>query len=89
MNIPEAGQSKTRAPQKIDDQKHFEVLNQIFKKQREYSYTELQDAIIYGFDQTFGQNASRQFITHYKERNWINAVRNKQKTIYSYARAIF
>ncbi len=87
--LPDAGQLKVKNPNKIVDQKHFEVLDNIFRSGEQFSYTEFQDAIIYGFDSSFGKTASRAFITHYLKNGWVKKERNGQKTFYRYNRAIF
>jgi hypothetical protein len=87
--MPGQEQVKTKNPKVISDQIHFEVLDKIFKTDAQYNYSGFQDAIIYGFDNSFGKTVSRAFITHYLERKWINNERSGQKTFYIYNRAKF
>jgi len=87
--LPKEEQTKSKTPQRIDDEKHISVLDHIYKVNDKLNYSELQDAIIYGFDNAFGKSASRGFISHYLDKNWIIKNRDGHKTYYTYTRAIF
>lgn len=87
--MPQEEKAKTKNPIYIDDQKHFEILGNIFRTNDKLSYAELQDAIIYGFDNVFGKSASRAFITHYLNKGWVIKLRDGHKTFYAYTRANF
>lgn len=89
MPVNEASQSKQTNPQHIPDDKHFEVLTSIYKKNSEPNHVELRDAIIYGFGGTFGQSKCREFISHYIQSEWVEKIRDKKRVIYKYNRAIF
>jgi hypothetical protein len=88
-NLPAEEKAQTKNPQYIEDQKHYQLSDSIFKNNTKLSYTELQDAIIYGFGNTFGRNVSRTFITHYLNKGWIIKLRDGHKTFYAYTRASF
>lgn len=88
-DLPSEEKAKTKDPKRIDEQKHFEVLNGIYKNPVNLSYADLQDKIIYGFDATFGKSISRNFITHYLDNGWIEGVKRGRNTIYLYKRASF
>jgi len=87
--LPDEEKASTKNPHRIDDQKHFIVLNTIFRAHDKLSYAELQDQICDGFENTFGKSACRAFITHYLNKEWINKDRDVHKTFYTYNRAIF
>jgi hypothetical protein len=87
--LPNDEQSKTKNPHRINEQKHFEVLDHIFQKNEKLSYSELQTAIINGFDNSFGETASRAFVFHYTDKNWIKKIRDVHKVFYTYSRAAF
>jgi hypothetical protein len=88
-DMPGDDNAKSKNPQYIDDTKHYAVSDSIFKNNEKLSYTELQDAIIYGFGNSFGSSASRAFITHYLNKGWIIKLRDGHKTFYAYTRATF
>lgn len=88
-DMPKEEQSKAKNPQKIDEQRHFEVLDSIFKIEPQINYYELQDKIIYGFNNSFGQTACRTFISHYMDKGWISKKHDGNKKYYKYERAIF
>jgi hypothetical protein len=81
--------AKSKNPQLISDEKHIEVLDKIFKSESRINYYDLQDKIIYGFGNTFGQSASRTFVSHYFESGWLKKEREGNKKFYRYERAIF
>jgi len=89
MPINEASQSRQTNPQNIADEKHFEVLSAIYKANSEPNYSELRDAIIYGFSGTFGQSKCREFISHYLQNGWVEKIKDGKKVLYKYTRAIF
>ncbi len=88
-DLPVLEQQKGRDPIKITDQKHYEVLDTIFKSGAQLSYSGLQDAIINGFGNTFGQNISRTFIRYYLEKEWIIKDQSGRKTFYKIKRDSF
>ena len=90
-DLPEKSitQQRQTNPQKIDNEKHWSVLNEIYKANPQPNHAELRDAIIYGFGDIFGQSKCRSFIAHYIQNEWIEKDRDKQKVIYKYKRAIF
>lgn len=88
-DLPSETKAATKNPQYIDDQKHFSVLDSIFRTGPQLNYPELQDAIIYGFDNSFGRNISRAFITHYLNKEWITKKPDGHKVFYKYNRATF
>jgi hypothetical protein len=47
------------------------------------------DKIIYAFENSFGQNAGRTFITHYLNKGWISKHNSGNKKYYKYERAVF
>jgi hypothetical protein len=87
--MPKEEQTKVKTPQKIDDDKHITILEDIFRERPKLSYTELQDVIMYGFDNVFSEKPSRAFITHYLTKGWINKIRDGHKIFYTYNRGIF
>jgi len=90
-DLPEKSitQQRQTNPQKIENEKHWSVLNEIYKANPQPNHAELRDAIIYGFGDIFGQSKCRSFIAHYIQNGWIEKDRDKQKVIYKYKRAIF
>jgi hypothetical protein len=87
-DIPKQKQVKAKTPESIDDQDHIKVLDSIFKGQEKLSGTELQDSIISAFNNAFGENACRMFVSHYSEKKWIERERNGRKVFYAYKREI-
>jgi hypothetical protein len=91
-DLPSAGQAqqvKLSRPDQIDDDDHIKVLNKIYRQNPAPTFDELRDAIIYGFNGTFGQTKCRQFLTHYFNKQWIEKNRDGKKVIYEYKRALF
>lgn len=88
-DLPQKERAKNNKPQFIDDDKHFTVLNNIFRQERRQSYPDLIDKIRYGFENNFGQSAARSFITHYLDKGWIRKGQEGNKKFYIYERAIF
>lgn len=88
-DLPQEERAKNNKPQFIDDDKHFTVLNNIFRQERRQSYPDLIDKIRYGFENNFGQSAARSFITHYLDKGWIKKGQEGNKKFYIYERAIF
>ena len=87
--LPCDEKAKSKNPQLLSDERHIEVLDKIFKSESRMNYYDLQDKIIYGFGNTFGQSASRIFISHYFESGWLKKEREGNKKFYRYERAIF
>ena len=85
--MPQEEKAISTNPQRIGDQTHFMVLDQIFKTSEKLQRSELTDAIIYGFDNTFKEFACRSFIKHYLYKGWISNMRDGMKTFYTYNRA--
>ena len=88
-DMPQDEKAKGKNPQLISDERHIEVLDKIFKSDSRITYYELQDKIIYGFGNIFGQSASRTFISHYFENGWLTKEHEGNKKFYRYERAIF
>lgn len=88
-DLPEDGQIKAKNPQKISDQEHFLILDEIFRDNKKINGPDLQEQIKYGFGNTFGDNHCRTFIFHYKQRGWIDKLREGKNVFYEYKRAIF
>ena len=87
--MPGQEQVKVRKPQLIDDQEHIKILDNVYKNNEKLTGEELRDAIIYGFNNVFGQSLCRTFISHYFQNEWIAKEREGQKVFYVYKRAIF
>jgi AAA domain len=87
--MPGQEQVKARKPQLIDDQEHIKILDNVYKSNEKLTGEELRDAIIYGFNNVFGQSVCRTFISHYLQNEWIAKEREGQKVFYVYKRAIF
>jgi hypothetical protein len=88
-DLPNEEKSNNKNPHRISDQKHFQVLDKIFRSYGKLSYKELQAQIIDGFENIFGDNAARAFITHYINKNWITKEKDVHKIFYTYKRAAF
>jgi hypothetical protein len=88
-DLPGEEKAKNKKPQYIDDQKHFEVLDAIFKTELILSFFDLRDKIIYGFDNAFGESIARNFISHYLSKGWISRGNQGNKKFYRYERARF
>lgn len=88
-DLPRGEQAKAKNPQLIDIERHQEILDKIFKSDKRINYYDLQDKIIYGFGNTFGQNTCRTFISHYLESGWLTKVSEGNKRFYRYERATF
>jgi hypothetical protein len=88
-SIPQDEPAKGTKPQHIEDDKHLMILADIFRQDRQQSYPDLIDKIIYGFENSFGQNVCRNFVTHYLNKGWISKFNNGNKKYYKYERAIF
>jgi len=87
--LPEEGQMRAKNPQRISDQDHFKVLNEVYKDNSRLSYRDLSDRIKYGFGNTFGDNNCRTFIYHYLHEDWIKKERVNRNVFYAYTRAVF
>jgi hypothetical protein len=87
--MPDEEQIKSKSPTRIEDEKHLTALDNIYKNQKEYTRTDLIAAIRAEFDFNFGQSACRDFITHYKNKEWLKHERKGQGPVYCYARATF
>lgn len=87
--IPSEAKSNAKNPKNIDDNKHIEVLNKIFRDEREIGAVDFRDKIIYGFDNTFGQSASKTFVSHYTEKKWVSFQHDGNRKYYRYERATF
>jgi hypothetical protein len=89
-DLPQDERAKSRNPSLIPAETHFQMLNRIFRDKLPIQYKDLQDKIILGFEGTFGQNASRLFVTYYLDKGWISKSRGDgNKTFYNYERAVF
>jgi AAA domain len=88
-DLPREELSKAKNPQLINKEKHFEVLDRIFKLEPRMNYYDLQDKIVHGFGNTFGLTASRAFISHYFESGWLSKEREGNKKYYKYESANF
>jgi hypothetical protein len=89
--IPEGStqQMKTTNPIHIADEKHFEVLEGIYRQIPQSRFTEIRDAIICGFNYSFGETNCRKFISYYLNKKWIIKERNGKNVFYKYNRALF
>ena len=89
MSIPEKDSRGAKNPKYVDDQKHFEVLDRIFRNNKSIQRPELTDAIVNGFDGKFGDSTCRKYIAHYLEKEWLTNTREGMRTFYTYNRATF
>lgn len=92
-NTPEkeSENRRTRNPTEISEDKHIQILDQIYKRTGIHypNYGELQDNIIEGFDFAFKYSKCRAYISHYLAKGWICKMKDGHKVIYKYERAIF
>jgi hypothetical protein len=82
-------ETKSNKPQFMEDQRHFQATDSIYKNNLKLSYAELQDAIIVAFDNTFGRSICRTFIAYYLKKEWILKAQDGHKVFYIYNRATF
>jgi hypothetical protein len=82
-------ETKSKKPQTMNDQKHYQASDSIFKNNKKLSYIELQDAIICEFGNTFGLSVCRTYISYYLKKGWIIKLQDGHKVFYTYTRAAF
>lgn len=83
----EAKQSKN--PTQISNEKHFEILGSVFKKQPQYKYAEMWSAVQFEWGESgldLGELTAKRFLKYYIGKNWIDKDDKRQ---YKYTRAIF
>ena len=88
-DLPGQEQVKARTPQSISDEKHIEVLDNIYKDGKKLNRDDLSDSIKFGFANVFGDNVCRTFIFFYSQKEWIKKEREGKNVFYVYQRAIF
>lgn len=74
--MPTTGQKKKVVDStQIEDQKHIEVLRQIFKGSKPLGYSDLWRSIKYQFSilgNTFGDNKAKDYLSHYEARGFLS-----------------
>lgn len=88
----EKEKSKVLFPDQIEDAIHFEVLANIYRKNKLPNYNELTDSIINQFGMKsirFGRSKCRPFIAYYISKEWIVKEKDGKNVLYKYTRALF
>jgi hypothetical protein len=84
---PERQPRKTIVPNEIEDSVHEEILNEVFRTQKELTYNDFWRAIKLSvksiLDENIGDNKAKDFKLFYEQSNMISQVEIKKKTHYT------
>lgn len=90
-NTPEEDKPiKRLEPHLLSNEKHFKILEQVFKDHRERKYKDAWTNIKLGFAEEaiyFGENKAKEYLTYYIKETWVSYDENKK--CYKYERAVF
>jgi hypothetical protein len=81
---------KRSEPNLIPNEKHFKILEQVFKNNAEKKYKEAWANIKLGFAEEaiyFGENKAKEYLAYYIKEGWVSY--DETKKCYKYEKAIF